>query len=140
MINQIVVGIAEALNTEFGDRYEIWAEDIEQGLQEPCFFITTLSSEQTQFLGRRYFKSNSFSIQYFPENPENYDECRKVLEKLFHCLELINFDGGLLQGTKMKAEVHEGILTFMIEYSFFAYKTEDITKMETHKVNTEMEG
>jgi len=39
MINSIIEAISVALNTEFGDRYDIHRERLEQGLEEPCFFI-----------------------------------------------------------------------------------------------------
>ena len=39
MINKIIDGISVAINSEFGDPYEIYTESIEQGLVEPCFSI-----------------------------------------------------------------------------------------------------
>lgn len=38
MMNDIIVGISTALYKEFGDEYEIYQEEIRQGLKEPCFF------------------------------------------------------------------------------------------------------
>ena len=43
MINEIIDGISVAINTEFGDDYEIYTESIEQGLEEPCFSILCLN-------------------------------------------------------------------------------------------------
>ena len=42
MLNNVIAGIAIALNEEFGDDYEIYTEEIKQDLKEPCFFITLL--------------------------------------------------------------------------------------------------
>ena len=39
MITEIIEAISVALNSEFGDDYEIHMEEIRQGLTEPCFFI-----------------------------------------------------------------------------------------------------
>ena len=40
MINAIIEAVSVSLNSEFGDGYEIHMEEIEQGLEEPCFFIS----------------------------------------------------------------------------------------------------
>ena len=49
MINNVIAGIAIALNQEFGDDYEIYTEEIKQDLKEPCFFITLLNPSKTDF-------------------------------------------------------------------------------------------
>ena len=51
MINAIIEAISVALNGEFGDSYEIHMEEIEQGLEEPCFFIFCLNPTNDLFLG-----------------------------------------------------------------------------------------
>ena len=43
MINSIIDSIGISLNAEFGDKYTIYSESIEQGLKEPCFFISCLN-------------------------------------------------------------------------------------------------
>ena len=39
MINDIIIGISNAIYAEFGSDYEIYVDDVKQGLNEPCFFI-----------------------------------------------------------------------------------------------------
>ena len=39
MINSIIEAISIALNNEFGDEYRVYADNIEQCLQEPCFLF-----------------------------------------------------------------------------------------------------
>lgn len=53
MINAIIEAISVALNGEFGDSYEIHMEEIEQGLEEPCFFIFCLNPSSDQ-IGRAH--------------------------------------------------------------------------------------
>ena len=45
MLNEIIKGISMALNAAFGDGYEIYQNDVEQGLKEPCFLIAVLQPE-----------------------------------------------------------------------------------------------
>ena len=58
MLNEIIKGISMALNTAFGDGYEIYQNDVEQDLKEGCFFIQVLKPELSPLLGRRSMKRN----------------------------------------------------------------------------------
>jgi hypothetical protein len=136
MINSIVAGISTALYDTFGEKYEIFGEKIEQDLKEPCFFISCLSPSHTQFLGKRYFRTNNFCIQYFPET-DTKRECWEVAESMEDCLEIIHVDGLLWRGTKMHYEVVDGVLNFFVNYDTFIQKTEDETLMDDVSI-TEM--
>ncbi|WP_334303291.1 phage tail terminator family protein, partial [Clostridioides difficile] len=39
MLNNIIDGISVKLDKSFGEKYTIYSEDVEQGINEPCFFI-----------------------------------------------------------------------------------------------------
>lgn len=133
MINSIIEAISVSLNSEFGDGYEIHMEEIEQGLKEPCFFIFCLNPATELFLGNRYFRTNQFCIQYFPESREKQRECNGVAERMYDCLEYIMMDGDTnpIRGTKMKHEVVDGVLNFFVNYNLFVYKvTESVPVME----------
>ena len=47
MVNRIIDGISIRINEVFGDDYEIYSEDIEQGFKEPCFFILPLNQKKS---------------------------------------------------------------------------------------------
>lgn len=124
MINSIIEAISVSLNSEFGDGYKIYMEEIEQGLEEPCFFIFCLKPSNDLFLGKRYFRTNPFCIQYFPESREKQRECNGVAEQMYDCLEYITMDSDTnpIHGTKMKHEVVDGVLSFFVNYDCFVYK------------------
>ena len=138
MINSIVEAISCSLNKEFGDDYEIHNEEIKQGLKEPCFFITCLNPTTELFLGKRYFRTNQFCIQYFPETNEKQRECNGVAERMLQCLEYITIYGEdkPIMGTKMKYEVVDGVLNFFVNYDCFIRKTEQQTPMESLQAST----
>jgi len=146
MINKIIDAISVSINSEFGDGYEIYTEQLEQGLQEPCFSILCLNPTNELFLNKRYFRTNQFGIQYFPSTEEKNSECNAVLERLYGCLEWITMKvdeltGDLTRGTKMKGEVVDGVLNFFVNYDMFVYKVEvnqDI--MEDLEVNADAKG
>lgn len=140
MINAIIEAISVALNGEFGDSYEIHMEEIEQGLEEPCFFIFCLNPSSDLFLGKRYFRTNPFCIQYFPESNEKQRECNGVAERMYDCLEYVTMDGDSepIRGTKMKHEVVDGVLNFFVNYDCFVYKAAEQTAMGEMKLETQV--
>lgn len=121
MMNDIIVGISTALYKEFGDEYEIYQEEIRQGLKEPCFFIQCIEATVKPFRGERYFCSNVFCIQYFPTGNTNM-ECNSVFERMAYCLEYIDASGDKMRGTKIRRELVDGVLNFFINYDCFVYR------------------
>ena len=141
MINKIIDGISVAINSEFGDPYEIYTESIEQGLVEPCFSILCLNPTINQKLGKRYFRTNQFCIHYFPSSIEKQSECFAVLERLMKALEIITVTGDLCRGTDMHGEIIDGVLSFFVNYDMYVYKEkENEPAMESVVHNTNMKG
>lgn len=138
MITEIIEVISVALNSEFGDDYEIHMEEIKQGLTEPCFFITCLNPSLKPLAGNRYQCTNQFCINYFPESEEKQQECNAVGERMVWCLEYITKDGDSkpIRGTKMNYEVIDGVLNFFVNYDCIVTKTESQTAMEILETNT----
>lgn len=138
MINAIIEAVSAALNGEFGDGCEIYMEEIEQGLKEPCFFISCLNSTNELSLGKRYFRSCQLCIQYFPATREKKRECNSVAERLWQCLEYITIFSRdrQIRGTKMSYEVVDGVLNFFVNYDRFVFKTEVLTPMDDLETNT----
>lgn len=118
MINQIVIGIAKALGSAFGDA-EIYIEEIEQDLQEPCFLILLANAKREQFLGSRYNRKQTFNINYFPKKGKN--ECYEVLNKLYEVMGLIEFDAGLINAQNMQGNIVDNVLVFTVDYNFTTY-------------------
>lgn len=123
MINDIISAISNAIYLEFGDEYEIYTQDVKQGLQEPCFSIFCINPSIRQFFDKRYKTTNLFNILYFPQNENVEEEINDVSERLFDCLEYINDKNDMLRGTNMNAQVIDGVLNFFVNYDFFVKKT-----------------
>ena len=122
MINKIKDGISVAINSEFGDSYEIYTESIEQGLIEPCFSVLCLNPTINKVLGNRYFRKNRFCIHYFPSSDEKRSECYEVIERLMDALEFITVDGDQCLGTNLHCEVVDNVLSFFVDYDMYVYK------------------
>ncbi len=141
-LNKIIDGICEALHGEFGDGYEIYTEDVQQNLTEPCFIVVLVKPSTKQFLGKRYYRTNLFCIHYFPQSQTDAKaECIDVLERLMDCLEYITVDGDMTRGTGMNGEMDDGVLSFFVNYNMFVVKGADIEpEMETLKYETNVRG
>jgi len=131
MLNKIVDGISEKLNSAFGDEYKIYTESVKQGLTEPCFFIQLLNPANVKQVGERHFRENLFCIQYFPKSRDAPKaECYKVQDAMFLALNYIMVGGDLQRGVKMRGEFINGVLNFFVNYNMFVIITEDFLPME----------
>lgn len=141
MINSIIDAISIAINNRFGDDYEIYTEDIKQGLQEPCFSILCINPKENQVLDKRYFRQNQFCVHYFPSTDHKRSECYSVIGRLSDCLELITVDGDLCRGVHMSAEIVDDVLSFFINYDMYIYKDKGSEPvMETVDYNVGVKG
>ena len=133
-INDVVDAIAIKLHETFGDGYTIYTESIEQGFQEPCFFIALLEPDQKQVVGNRYHKTNPFNIHYFGRG--NIDD-HNTADKLMNEMEYIKcINGDLFHGTRMRARVEDGVLHFFVNYNMHIYKVkEPLDSMDGISIN-----
>ncbi len=56
MLNNIIDGISIKLDKTFGESYTIYSEDVEQGINEPCFFIVPLNPSKVSYPSGRTLK------------------------------------------------------------------------------------
>ncbi len=132
MINNIITGISQKLDESFNlqeEKYNIYTDGVEQGLEEPCFFIFSLSPNQRQVSNNRYYREHSFDIQYFPSTTELNFELNEMVETLYQTMEYIMANGELIRGTKMNAEIVNNVLHFFVNYNM--YVTREVIKEES---------
>lgn len=130
-IESIITGISEKLNTVFGDAYEIYPEEVKQGMNVPCFFINLINHTNTIERGETYHLENTFCIRYFPKS-ENQpkSECYGMLNDLFLALEQINIGEDTIRGVNKNGEIHDGTLLFFVNYNVFVRKVVCKEKMK----------
>lgn len=135
MLNEIVNGIGLKLSKSFNG-IDIHKEELEQGFEEPCFFIDLLNPSEKQIIGNRYLRSYLFDIAYFPKKKSSR-EIFEVLDKLYSVLEYIELDDGtLIRGIERSSREEDRILHFFITYEMFIYKLdEEKPKMKKIDVN-----
>ncbi|MBU5486472.1 hypothetical protein KQI86_19405 [Clostridium sp. MSJ-11] len=129
-INDLKIGINQLLDRKFPN-IDIHNEKIEQGFEEPCFFIKILSSGQNKELNRRYNKNISFDIHYFSEKEDVNSDCLSMADKLYEVLEYVQVGNSLYRANKMTHEVIDGVLHFFLQFNYKVIKQiEESPKMQ----------
>lgn len=137
MIQQIVQGISRAINAQYGDGFEIYDQDVLQGLKEPCFLIQIIKPLKSPLLGRRSLHRTPFDIAYFPKNRTDNAEMVNVGEQLFETLEFITLQSGdQLRGTGMDFEIVDNVLHFSVSYNYTLFRPTEQPTMETLGIDT----
>lgn len=130
MINKLVSAISTAIYNAFGEDYEIYKESIEQGLNEPCFFIQSVAPSSSKEIKNRKRKSYLFLIQYFPKDAEAYAEINNVIDSLDDVLDEITADGEIYRCSESSAETVDKVLNYQITYDFFMLNEETAELMD----------
>ncbi|MDD3251923.1 MAG: hypothetical protein PHV18_05115 [Lachnospiraceae bacterium] len=129
MVNEIMDAVTRRLDELFGDGYEIYTDAVEQGLSEPCFFVSVLEPSRKPMLGRRSFQETGFCIQYIPEEakPEKNRELNRAVDILFDGMEYIAMaDGDLIRGTGRSYRIEDGVLNFFVSYNMFLVASAEV--------------
>lgn len=126
MQNEIMDAVTRRLDELFGDGCKIYTDNVEQGLETPCFFVGFLKTDVKQMLGRRSQRTYDMRIQYIPEEKQPSRELNGISEQLMEGMEYIALsDGSLMRGTGRSSEISEGMLTFLVSFSGFFIRQEE---------------
>ena len=134
LIKEIINGISQKIYSFYEGLYDIYVEEVEQGLQMPCFMINLISSDIRMILKPRYMFETIFDVIYFGEG---YKDCMDRGSELYDILEDITInDKELIRGTKMNMDIIKNILHFRVRYNLILQNKPDIIDMmEEHQIN-----
>lgn len=134
LIKEIINGISQKIYGFYEGLYDIYVEDVEQGLEVPCFMINLISSNIRMILKPRYMFESVFDVIYFGEG---YKDCMDRGSELYDILEYITInDKDLIRGTKMNMDIIKNILHFRVRYNLILQNKPDIINMmEEHQIN-----
>lgn len=134
LIKEIINGISQKIYGFYEGLYDIYVEEVEQGLQMPCFMINLISSDIRMILKPRYKFESVFDVIYFGDG---YKDCMDRGSELYDILEYITInDKDLIRGTKMNMDIIKNILHFRVNYNLILQNKPDIIDMmEEHQIN-----
>lgn len=112
----------------------VYDEAVEQGMEQPCFFVLLLESSQAREIDRRYRRFNSFDVHYFPDRDAEAprEACELMAERLYSEIEYVRGVEGGYRGTGMRHEIVDGGLHFFVQYNvhLFREKIPDVKMQE----------
>lgn len=111
----------------------VYDEQVQQGFQEPCFFVLMLNSGQTKEVDRRYRRALLFDVHYFPADTlDKKSECNRIAEQLYEQLEYVEYGRNLYRGQNMRHEVVGDVLHFFVSFDIHLMREKPILpKMRT---------
>ena len=116
MVNEIIKGLSIALYNNF-EGVNIYVDDVEQGFEEPAFFIYNVSASENRLLGQRAKRHYMFDIFYFPKTKTN-EEIQRVASQLYAILRQIKLlNGSLINGFRLEHKTIDGVLHFFVKYN-----------------------
>ena len=134
LIKEIINGISQKIYGFYEGLSDIYVEEVEQGLQIPCFMINLISSDIRMILKPRYKFESVFDVIYFGDG---YKDCMDRGSELYDILEYITINNkDLIRGTKMNMDIIKNILHFRVRYNLILQNKPDIIDMmEEHQIN-----
>lgn len=136
MINEIIIGICNALVKEFN--CEICTE---QSSSKPRFHILCVRSIWKKQLADRYLMRNEFVIRYLPVSETRpASECYEAIGKLNWLLEFIEVNGILLCADDRKSEIVDGKLNYFVNYDCLICKQKQQTAMDSISSKINVKG
>ena len=124
MVNKVIAAVSNSLYDEFGKDYRIYADNVEQNLVRPCFFINVIRPAVLPGSIGRDKMSVPLVIQYFPTTVGKRTECYTIADRLFRCLKYPEYNDVVYRGTDLKFDINDDKLNFNVRYDFFTV-TED---------------
>lgn len=122
--NDIVNAISLKLNFIYNEEINVYTEQVEQGFEEPCFFIKLVNPNEKPLLGNRYLREYLFDIHYFGKTNEERNNISDDLLEGMEYIELL--DGDSLRGFKMHSEIVDDVLHFFVTYKPIVYKDKPV--------------
>lgn len=139
MFDNLMKAISKTLYNEFKEECKIYIDEVEQGLKEPCFFISIIESSQEQGLKNRRLVRNLVEIKYFPKTGKTTENnnIKSALYKILEYIEMIDYVGKkhIIHGLGMKAITSDNVLVFLIQYNYHITSSEEKIYMDRLKQN-----
>ena len=155
--NIIRGSIVYQLKNAFGDTYNYYDEEIEQGFKKPSFHISRVDTTSRKgYTGHQHKiidNTHRYVIKYFTD--ESYSKIKDInnkidkLKEVFNYLEIVNFVDGKVYSclnriNDITITVSDGTLLFQISFPIRTIQYMDIDKvkqnyLEQHIINKEKE-
>ena len=119
MVDDFLDAITTQLGKTFGSTYHYYVENVEQGLQKPCFTVDMLMPLERSKSSILYDRTMLIVVHYFGKNQKTIKrDCYSVSERLIDCLEYVPFKNTLIRGEDISWHLIDDVLQLFITYKF----------------------
>lgn len=134
-VNDVRYAVHAAIDERFPHIPILGEESAAEGQSEPYFFVHLASVAQDREHDRRYKRSHSFDIRFFPAaSGSAVAEAHDVADELYDGMEAVLLDDGVMRGTNMRHELTDGVLHFFVDYRIHMMRLKpEAPKMQTLK-------
>ena len=137
MVTSVVNAVTKQLGTTFGTTYRYYAEDIEQGVEKPCFHVAPRITLQRSKSPVLYDRTIPIVVHYFSGSLNNLrNDCYSMGEQIVECLEYLPFKGTLLRGEDISYQMVDDVLQVFINYSFTTKRDVNATEVMNELVES----
>lgn len=132
MVNEIITGVSEKIQSSFGEGYPVYRNERDRGEDSPCFIVSVRSPSVIMYVVGRRKMTVPLDVGYFPAEAGSSEEMLDTAEKLLDALEYIALkeENSGLRGSAVSWEIAEGMLHFYITYCALQKKSADLVYME----------
>ena len=128
MVNAILNSVTKQLGKTFGDSYRYYVEDVEQGLNKPCFTVDVLIPLQRSKSPVLYDRTMPIIVHYFSDSETDLkNTCYAMGEQIVECLEYLPFGTATIRGEDISWQIVDDVLQVFVTYRF---TTKLITEIE----------
>lgn len=122
--------ISSAIGAAFPDAV-IYKEQASQ-IERPAFYIGGIKVSQDKSIGNRYYRYHSLAVRYFPveDNLTDYEDLSVIADKLYACLEYLEYDGWRGRGYGMNHRIEDNVLQFYLTVQLALKRPTNDPKME----------
>lgn len=126
MVNSILTAVTKRLGTTFGTSYRYYVENVEQGLQKPCFTVDMLTPLQRSRSPVLYDRTMPLVIHYFSGSEKDLKkDCYSMAEQIVECLEYLPFQTTKLRGEDISWQIVDDVLQVFVTYKFMTKRVEN---------------
>lgn len=127
--------IRSMLSSAIGEAYPdiaIYKEQASQ-IERPAFYIGEIKVSQDKSIGNRYYRQHSLVVRYFPveDNLTDYEALGDIADKLYACLEYLEYEGWRGRGIQMSHRIEDNVLQFYVTVQLALKRPTNEPKMET---------
>jgi hypothetical protein len=126
MVNAILSAVTKQLGTTFGEKFHYYVEDVEQGLEKPCFTVDLLTPLQRSKSPVLYDRTMPLIVHYFSDSKTDLKkDCYTMSERIVECLEYLPFKNTLIRGEDISWQITDDVLQVFVTYKFTTMKVID---------------